>query len=70
MSKRQPVRVTCDQCELLSINGRVCHERGCPNSGARWDDGEWVHYVACWECGCDVRRGEACDCQVMEYQED
>lgn len=24
--------VTCDSCELLAINGVVCHETGCPNA--------------------------------------
>ena len=22
----------CDSCEVLSINGVVCHERGCPDA--------------------------------------
>jgi len=34
----------CDSCELLRINGVVCHEIGCPNMGARWENGEWVKY--------------------------
>lgn len=25
-------RVKCDQCQLLRINGVVCHETGCPNA--------------------------------------
>lgn len=29
--------VGCDQCELLRINGVVCHETGCPNA---WRDEE------------------------------
>jgi len=53
---------TCDQCAPLAINGVFCHESGCPNCGKRWDavDGEWVRYLACRECGCDVREGEVC----------
>jgi hypothetical protein len=28
----RPRRITCDRCELMRINGIVCHEIGCPNS--------------------------------------
>jgi len=58
----------CDQCELLRINGVVCHEIGCPNMGAKWDHEreQWVHYVECWECGCEVEKGEACSCMTPE----
>lgn len=58
----------CDQCEMLSINGAACHERGCPNTGARYDaDAQmWVKQVECRECGtvCDAdSRGRyECDC--------
>lgn len=24
-------RIQCSQCEAVSINGRACHETGCPN---------------------------------------
>lgn len=58
--------VSCNQCQMLSINGTPCHETGCPNEGKRWEDGEWVRYVECFECGFDVRAGEACDCQTEE----
>jgi hypothetical protein len=53
---------TCDQCAPLAINGVFCHEAGCPNHGKRWfgGDAEWVRYVECRECGCDVREGEVC----------
>ena len=53
---------TCDQCAPLAINGVFCHEAGCPNHGKRWNavDAEWVRYVECRECGCDVREGEVC----------
>lgn len=55
-------RVTCDQCSALVINGVFCHETGCINQRKRWDsvEGEWVRYVECRECGCDVREGEVC----------
>ena len=54
--------VTCDQCQLARINGLVCHETGCPNAGKTWESerGEWVKYVECRECGCDVEEGTPC----------
>jgi len=37
-------RIRCDQCQLLRINGVVCHELNCPNA--------WKDYVReCKECG-------------------
>jgi hypothetical protein len=48
----------CDQCQWSRINGKFCHERGCPNDGKRYEDGSWVRYVKCFEC--DVREGEVC----------
>lgn len=41
----------CDGCELAVINGRLCHEIGCPES---WRDAEFE----CRECGCDFIRSE------------
>lgn len=57
----------CDQCEMLSINGRACHETGCPNSGARWDEanGQWIKQRECRECGCTIDADSNC-CQVEE----
>ena len=57
------VKVSCDQCEMLSINGVACHEHGCPNSRKTWDveSQSWVKYVTCFECGYKVRQGETCD---------
>lgn len=52
----------CDCCEMCRVNGVPIHEAGCPNDGKAWEGGEWVRYVACWECGCDVREGEECGC--------
>ena len=28
-------RVTCSQCQILLINGYICHEHGCPDA---WKD--------------------------------
>jgi hypothetical protein len=57
---RTTERISCDRCSMLAINGTACHETGCPNSGKRWEDGEWVKYIECRECGCDVRKGDEC----------
>jgi len=44
MKRIKRVRVHCDQCQMLVINGVACHETGCPNMGARWDvdAGVWI----------------------------
>jgi len=54
--------ITCDSCELLSINGLPCHEHGCPNTNATWDteQGEWVRTRTCFECGCECPEGSEC----------
>lgn len=54
--------VRCDQCEASRINGVFCHETGCPNSRKTWDADrqEWVKFVKCFTCGCDVEEGQAC----------
>ena len=46
------VDISCDQCQVLTINGIPCHETGCINS--------WINPVTgkgyakeCRECGCD-----------------
>ncbi len=41
----------CDGCEILSINGVLCHEHGCPHA---WRD----YRVECCECGDDFFRRE------------
>lgn len=28
-------RIRCDQCEVLVINGVICHEFGCPNKNKK-----------------------------------
>jgi len=55
----------CDSCEMLSINGHACHETGCPNSRKTWieERGEFVLFLECRECGCEVESGSVCDCQ-------
>ena len=32
MAKRQYVEVSCNACEVLVINGIICHEIGCPDA--------------------------------------
>jgi hypothetical protein len=41
----------CQSCELLRINGVVCHETGCPDA---WKD----YDIPCFQCGCDFRPEE------------
>lgn len=54
----------CDQCQLARIQGLVCHETGCPNSGKTWDADreQWIKYVDCFTCGYPVEVGESCNC--------
>jgi len=65
------VRVSCDSCQLLRINGVVCHETGRRNSGGRWhvDREEWVKYVKCFNCGYEVESGTHCDCQDFDGED-
>lgn len=37
-------KYSCDSCELLRINGVICHETGCPDA---WKD----EVRECLECG-------------------
>ena len=62
----------CNQCQMLSINGVACHETGCPNSRKTWvpEREEWVRYIQCFDCGCDVELGKACDCHDYPNDED
>ena len=52
----------CDSCLIVSINGIACHETGCPNSRKTWipERAQWVLYLGCRECGCEVEEGESC----------
>ncbi len=59
-------KITCDQCQMLSINGHPCHETGCPNA--------WRHEMRrCKCCGCGFipleRYQQLCDveCAVGYY---
>jgi hypothetical protein len=54
--------MSCDPCQMLSINGVPCHETGCPNTNARWDaeSREWIKQRKCFECGCTVDVDDAC----------
>lgn len=56
------ITINCDQCELLTINGVLCHENGCPNTHSRFDvdSGEWVKQRECFECGCTVNADDPC----------
>lgn len=60
--RKSAIRLTCPQCQLVSINGIPCHETGCPNSSARFDfdSGEWVKQRVCRECGCTVDADDPC----------
>ena len=60
----------CDSCEALMINGVYCHETGCPNTGKRLEDGEWVAHYECRDCGFEVREGEACSCMAHEEEDE
>jgi hypothetical protein len=61
--------VNCNQCEMLSINGIPCHETGCPNSRKTWIEarGEWVLFLKCFHCGCDIEDGDTCGCNEFDY---
>lgn len=61
-------QMSCDQCQMLSINGVACHETGCPNMSARWDaeSGEWIKQRKCFDCGCTVNADDPCCSEPME----
>lgn len=65
----KPLR--CDQCEAAMVNGVFCHETGCPNSRKTWvaDRQEWVLFLECLECGCEVEAGEQCTCANTDESE-
>lgn len=67
----EPAGMHCDQCELVSINGVACHERGCVHAGnpnnrnslpSRWDTEtlEWVRQYKCSDCEDAHDDGEGC----------
>lgn len=59
----------CDSCEALMINDVFCHETGCPNTHARYDDGDWIKQYECRECGCIVDSHIGCDCNTFALDE-
>jgi hypothetical protein len=71
MPRPKKVRVHCDQCQMLSINGVACHERGCPNMNARWDreNNSWVKQRKCFDCGCTVDFDDPCCSAPVEEEE-
>lgn len=56
------VKMKCDQCLMAMINGKPCHEHGCPNSKSRWDpeSGEWIKQYKCFTCGYLVDHDDPC----------
>jgi len=65
-------RISCDSCELASINGVLCHETGCRNQGARWDaeSGLWIKQRTCFDCGYRVDAEDpCCSADIDEVQE-
>jgi hypothetical protein len=61
-AEEPPTTVTCDQCQLLRINGVICHETGCPNERKRFDpaSAEWVRIRECPTCGYAGPADELC----------
>lgn len=58
------MRIHCDQCELMTINGVICHETGCPNDWINPATGQGFETECVW-CGgvfTPVFRGEKCCC--------
>jgi hypothetical protein len=64
-------QMSCDQCQMLSINGVPCHETGCPNMNSRWDadSGEWIKQRKGFECGCTVDADDPCCSEPFEDEE-
>lgn len=62
-------RISCDCCELMRINGMLCHETGCQYQGARYSSERgWIQQRKCFECGCTVDADDPC-CNA-EYEDD
>ena len=36
------MKIRCDQCEPMMIQGVFCHETGCPNMRKVWDGERWI----------------------------
>lgn len=43
--------ISCDSCQLVFINGMMCHELGCPEA---WKD----ETVECFQCGVEFHPEE------------
>lgn len=59
----------CTQCEVLSINGALSHEIGCPKS---WKE-ETRHCAWCGQLFTPAHKHEYCcceDCKMAFYNED
>ena len=56
----------CDSCQPSRIQGKLCHEHGCPDA---WKDYE----RECFQCGCEFipedRYQSHCDGCLREYDE-
>lgn len=50
---------SCDQCEIATINGVLCHEQVCPDA---WKD----YSFECCECGCEFYRSSPRDCLCFD----
>jgi len=70
------MKIKCDQCAPMMINGVFCHETGCENSHATamrlkaWDaiQGIWRNLFKCVECGQEYfDRTNAEQCCAEEY---
>lgn len=64
MAKKRE-RVSCNQCQMLSINGVACHETGCPNSRKTWDSESqsWKRLVECSNCGAEYFAEDTHECE-------
>lgn len=62
-------RMRCDRCQMVSINGTPCHERGCPNADARWNGETWVAQRDCFVCGTTVDEDDPC-CDAEKEEDD
>jgi hypothetical protein len=72
MRRPKRVRVHCNQCAMMAINGVACHETGCPHMGARWDaESEcWIAQRECFDCGCTVNADDPCCSVPFDESED
>lgn len=65
------VRINCDQCSALMINGVFCHETGCPNERSRYDaeSQTWIRQRECFDCGYTVDVDDPC-CSAFDAGDD